>query len=132
MTLYNKTTFAVNPGTPVDNFSLNFSKVFNVISYNLILNKLSRYRLDGLPVRWGGNRPYSEDGDQKFSLRLAACHRGLSQGSVLGPTLSNIFINYLNDRIKRTLTKLAVDTKLAGEEDTPEWRDTLQRDLNKL
>lgn len=57
---------------------------------------------------------------------------GVSQGSILGPTLSNIIINCLDDRIKSTLTKLVDDTKLGGVEDTSEGKDILQRDLNKL
>lgn len=112
---------------------LDFSKAFGTISYNIITNGPTKYRLDSWIVKWIQN--WLNDWAQRVVIRgVKSCWRlvtsSVLQGSILGPVLFNTF--NLDDWTKRTLSKFADDTRLGEAADTSERCATIQRHLNKL
>jgi len=57
---------------------------------------------------------------------------GVLQGLVLGPALFNIFVSDMDSGIECTHSRYLDNTKPCGVVDTPEGRNVIQRDLDRL
>ena len=95
---------------------VDFSKAFDTVDHNILLQKLSHYGIRGLSNKWfesyltGRKQFVSID---NIDSQLKDVIYGVPQGSVLGPLLFLIYINDLHKAIKySTVHHFADDTNL--------------------
>ena len=76
---------------------IDFSKAFDRVEHTILLRKLEHYGIRGLALKWMTS--YLKNRSQFVSLSgenssIKHVQYGVSQGSILGPLLSIIYINY--------------------------------------
>ena len=79
-------------------FTMDFSKAFDNVKHNLLVEKLKHSPLDSFIVNWYAN--FLEGRKQRVIFNNLTCqwkivNKGTTQGSVSGPYLFNIFLNDL-------------------------------------
>uniref|UniRef100_A0A8C3I6M2 Reverse transcriptase domain-containing protein n=1 Tax=Chrysemys picta bellii TaxID=8478 RepID=A0A8C3I6M2_CHRPI len=125
----------VDKGEAVDVVYLDFSKAFDTVSHDILIDKLGKYNLDGATIRWVHN--WLDNRTQRVVINGSQyCWKGITsgvpQGSVLGLALFNIFIYDLDIGIESMLIKFADYTKLGGIATALEDRVIIQNYLDKL
>ena len=132
---YNVRSCFVDEETAVNISYLGFRKAFDIVSHNIFIDKLIKYRLGKWTVTWTENWLNCQ------TYRVVFCSMkssrrpvisGVPQRSVLGPALFNFFINVLDNGAECIFSKFTDDTKLRGEADTLEGCAAIQRVLDGL
>ncbi|MEL7308748.1 MAG: reverse transcriptase family protein, partial [Pseudomonadota bacterium] len=118
-----------------------FSKAFDRIPHHLLIQRLKAVGISGVLLKWFTN--FLKDRLQKVriggsSSQLLRVTSGVIQGSVLGPTLFNIYINGIDYSVKYChLIKYADDLRifLSSKKDYvsfSELRRNIQHDIDSI
>jgi len=127
----------LDDGRAMDIIYLDFSKAFDKVPHQRLLNKMKSLGIKGNILRWTEN--WLLNRKQRTVLNgsfsdWAEVKSGVPQGSVLGPLLFIIFINDIDECAKdiSILLKFADDTKISNEASSEANCALLQNCLDQL
>ena len=108
-------TDKIQKGEFVCSVFLDLAKAFDTVDHNILLNKLYKYGIRGLPAKL--IRSYLTDRKQQTIINniqsdISVITCGVPQGSILGPLLFNIYINDIIKASKFTVKLFADDACL--------------------
>lgn len=111
---YDEMNCLVNEENAADAVYLDFSKAFDVVSCNVLTDKLTKYRLDKWKIRWIENwlnwAQRIVISGTKSSWREVT--NDVPQRLIVGLILFSIFTNELGARAESILSKFVIGTKL--------------------
>ena len=126
---------SLNNKSQTDMIIMDFSKAFDTVPHNRLLNKLNRYGIHNNTHTWISNflkcrkQRVVVGGEHSTWTKVVS---GVPQGTVLGPLLFLIYINDLPDNIHSAVRLFADDCVLYREIKNEFDSHELQKDLNRL
>ena len=126
---------SLNNKSQIDMIIMDFSKAFNTVPHNRLLNKLKRYTINNKIHAWISK--FLTCREQRVVVSGAHSpwthvESGVPQGTVLGPLLFLIYINDLPNNIHCTVRLFADDCVLYREINNQLDSQELQKDLDEL
>jgi hypothetical protein len=125
----------INARGQVDVMLLDFSKAFDMVPHQRLLQKLTYYGVNGSTNAW--IEAFLSHRTQKVSCSgthsdSVAVTSGVPQGSVLGPLLFLLFINDISDHIDSHMRLFADDSIIYREINNIDDCHKLQKDLDTV
>ncbi|KAF7245694.1 RNA-directed DNA polymerase from mobile element jockey [Varanus komodoensis] len=122
-------------GDAVDVVYLDFSKAFDKVPHDILVEKLRSFGIHQSTVWW--IRAWLTDRKQKVTTNGESSGwwpmtKEVPQGTVLGLILFNHFINDMEEGVNSLLFKFADDTKTGAVATTEEQVLQIQKDLDRL
>ena len=116
---------------------LDFAKAFDTVNHLILLAKLEKYGIRGMPLKWftsylTNRQQYVALGDTQSSLQTVRC--GIPQGSSLGPLLFLLYINDIpNSSNKLSFRIFADDTNIfTSSSNLKQLETTVNEELKKV
>jgi hypothetical protein len=136
--VYSEVVKSVDAGLVVDVALLDFSKAFDVVSHPILLLKLQSLGVSEVLLRWVGGFLDSRImcvGVDRVNSEPRDVKSGVPQGSVLGPILFLIYVNFLTDSLVSEFGAFADDFKIYlsfHHHDVVGGMSSLQEDLDRV
>ena len=137
---YELVTTLLDESFPVDMIRLDLSKAFDKVCHEFLIIKLRAAGVNNGVVQWimgflsersQSIRVFDLQGTPHSSSPTTVLS-GMPQGTILGPTLFNFYVNELPTLLSNLITLYADDSKLAGKAANPSDQQSIQTDLDSL